>query len=87
MKRGKNKNFHHALIFIPKRPLKVANGTHLPLPLRSASMTDYVRNESDPPSLKIPIAQLTLECNKHAKPSLAFNHYAGRYERLIDPLH
>jgi len=53
MKRGKNKNFHHALIFIPKRPLKVANGTHLPLPLRSASMTDYIRNESDPPSLKM----------------------------------
>jgi len=53
MKRGKNKNFHHTLIFISKRTLKVANGTHLPLPLRSASMTDYVRNESDPPSLKM----------------------------------
>jgi len=32
MKQGKNKNFHHALIFIPKRLLKVATGTHLPLP-------------------------------------------------------
>jgi hypothetical protein len=30
-----------------------ASCTHLPLPLRSASMTDYVRDESNPPSLKM----------------------------------